>query len=193
MSEALSAVKSGGFRSLIFSASGIPRKSKRTTDGTPLRLPNYEYATWSELLKNRAWNSLRFSDYGARYAHQTEGGGGAAPPARIHLVTESEHILYFDKSGFYRELAKGSLKDPAFSRQGDFRGKASVRAAAQGSGGIGRATDWVARDTSMHIETIAEVVAVRLQELGMLEHFNTAEIASEPETQVELQLSEPPE
>jgi hypothetical protein len=189
VSDALSVVKGGSFRNIIFAGSGIPRKVKRTVDGTPFRVPNYEYATWSQLLNTRDWRSIRFSDYGARYAHQTEGGGGAAPPARIQLVTESEHILYFDKGHLYRDLADSSLTDPALARQAGFRGKASIRDAARGSGGVGSATDWVARDTSMHIETIADSISGRIQELGFLQDLRTAEISTELDSQSELQLT----
>lgn len=164
-----SAVRAFGdrrFRSTIFCASSIPRTLGKLADGKAVRIPNAEFMAWSRCVDSRFGRGVRFGDYSARYAHQTDNESKASPPARINLVTRDSHLLSVGDCSSYRDLANRIAATPEFSDQGGAWGRYAVRDAARGHGGVGNATAWVARDTHMHLETITAAVKKRLVEAG---------------------------
>jgi len=154
------------FRSTIFCASSIPRALGKLADGEAVRLPNAEFMVWNRLVGSRFGQGVRFGDYAARYAHQTDKEAKASPPARINLVTRDSHLLCVGEGSSYRDLANRIAATPEFADQAGAWGRYAVRDAARGHGGVGNATDWVARDTHMHLETISVAVKKRLVEVG---------------------------
>jgi hypothetical protein len=60
---------------------------------------------------------------------------------------------------------------------------------ARGNGNYGGATEWVERDTHMHIETVADAIRGRLNELGVLEKLEFAQPDKVPLEQQDLLTS----
>jgi len=186
-SLALLALEGRRFRNVILCASNIPSKVDRMRNGTPHRVANREFAVWGQIVGHKNNRPVKFSDYGARHAHQKDGGGGSRPPARIHLVTSNEHHLYLDDAQRYRQLCDSAMRSEEFSRQS--WGTRAVRECARGSGDYGGATEWVERDTHMHLEMMATLVGSRLAEIGALASFDFAKPESIPHDQTDLLAS----
>jgi hypothetical protein len=166
LSLALQAIEHRRFRALVVCASSIPQSAKTPNSDEPFRIANLEYQIWSQLLNSKAYRDVRFGDYGARYANQTDGKTFARPPARIHLSTGSKHTLFIDSHTPYRQLARRVSDSPEFTSQIGTWGKHAIRDAAQGGASEGSATDWVARDTHMHLEMMVRAVEDRIQEVS---------------------------
>jgi len=187
-SLALLALEGRRFRNVIVCASNIPSKVDRIrSGGTPHRVANSEFSVWGQIVGHKNNRTVKFSDYGARHAHQKDGGGGSRPPARIHLVTSDQHHLYLDDAQRYRQLCDSAMHSEEFSRQA--WGTRVVRECARGSGDYGGATEWVERDTHMHLETMATLVGSRLAEIGALAAFDFAKPESMPHDQTDLLTS----
>lgn len=154
------------FRAVIVCASSIPKSAKSSNPDMPFQIENFEYRVWSQLLNSISYRHVRFGDYGARFANQTDNKTFARPPARIHLSTPNRHTLYVDGRISYRKLAKRALEAPELASQIGIWGKDAIRDAACGASSEGSATDWVARDTHMHLETMARAVADRILEVS---------------------------
>lgn len=185
-STALLALDGRHFRNMVICASSIPRRVPEMQNGVPHRVPNNEFTVWSQLVGQKSNRTLKFSDYGARYAHQKDGGGGARPPARVQLVTAGHHHLYLDKPDRYRELCAAAAQNEEFSLQP--WGTRIVRDCALGSGSCGGGTEWVERDTLMHLETMAASARSRLAELGVLVTLELPVPERIPHDQAELHL-----
>lgn len=162
------------FRSIVFCASSIPRSLGKSADGEAVRIPNTEFKTWSRLVGTHAGRGIRFGDYTARYALQSDKAAKVSAPARINIVTPDTHVLSVGDGSSYRELASKVSAVPEFENQCGVWGKYAVRDAGRGHGGIGGAADWVARDTHMHLETMTDAARKRLTEVG--EVFDTAAV-----------------
>lgn len=162
---ALDAIAHRQFRAIVLCASSIPRSLGRTGTGSTVRIQNTEFHAWSQLISNPQYHHLRFGDYAARYAYQSDKPSKASPPARIHLSTPEVHVLSVGKGPTYRELASRVAAVPEFDLQRGSWGKHAVRDAARGNGGVGNAADWVARDAHMHVETMNHEVVQRLTDL----------------------------
>jgi len=151
-------------RSLVFCSSSIPKKSHVASATNPSKVANVEFHVWSALLNDKSRRHVRFGDYGPRFANQTDKPSKAQPPARIHLSTSRSHTMYVAPGSSYRELAKTVIDTQEFSEQCGTWGKFAVRDAGAGSQNVGSATDWVARDVHMHVETFARAVDSRMRE-----------------------------
>jgi hypothetical protein len=183
-STALITLEGRPFRNIVICASGIPRKVNSIQAGVPHRVANTEFIVWNQIVGNKSTRAIRFSDYGARYAHQKDGGGGSRPPARIHLTTTERHHLYLDEPQLYRELCNSVVQNEEFFEQS--WGTRAVRDCARGNGNYGGATEWVERDTYMHIETMAAATRDRLNELGVFAKLEFAQPDGVPLEQQEL-------
>jgi hypothetical protein len=183
-STALIALEGRPFRNIAICASGIPSKVNSIQAGVPHRVANSEFILWSQVVGNRSTRTTKFSDYGARYAHQKDGGGGSRPPARIHLTTTERHHLYLGEPQLYRELCTAAMQNEEFSQQP--WGTRAVRDCARGDGNYGGATEWVERDTYMHIEAVADAICGRLSELGVLDKLEFAQPDKVPLEQQDL-------
>lgn len=153
------------FRTLVACASSIPRKPGKAANGVPIRVPNFEFQVWSELLNSRDCRHIRFGDYGARYANQSDKKQKARAPARVQFATPETHVLFIGASETYRELAQKAVDCPEFAAQCGVWGKHAVRDSASGRGGVGNSTEWVARDAHMHAESMVRAVRGRLAEI----------------------------
>lgn len=182
---AAQAVARRPFRTLIVCASSIPRNPKKATDGTAFRVANLEYQAWSELLNSKEYHHVRFGDYGARYANQSDKKQKARAPARIQLATPDSHVIYVGASESYRELARRAIDSPEFAGQCGVWGKHAVRDAATGRGGVGNSADWVARDAHMHIESMVRAVGDRLREVSASVAVD-ATVRVDPQDQIDL-------
>lgn len=169
-SLALLALERRRFRNVVLAASSIPKTFRSSQEGAPCRVPNNEFAIWENLVGTPSNRALKLSDYGARYAHQKDGGGSVIPPARIHLVTAHEHLLYVGESQQYRELCGFAMQFLEHA-QNTF-GVPEIRECARNNGEPKRATEWVERDTAMHLEVILSAARGRLGELGVLGAFD---------------------
>jgi len=152
------------FRALVFCSSSIPKKTHGRGANAPTKISNVEFQVWSELQNSKSLRHIRFGDYGPRFAHQTDKPSKARAPSRIHLTTDRLHAMYVASAPLYRELAKTVVGTEEFAAQRGTWGKFAVQDAGRGSRNVGNATDWVARDVHMHIETLARAVETRLRE-----------------------------
>jgi hypothetical protein len=166
ISSAASAFNRRHFRVLVACGSSIPRTIGKVPDGEPVVIPNAEFQAWSQSMNSVSCRHVRFGDYAARYALQTDKASGANPPARIHLSTPDAHLLYVGDGPKYRELAENVVATPEFASQNGAWGRNAVRDAALGRA-VGNAATWVARDTHMHVETMAHAALERLKEVGI--------------------------
>jgi hypothetical protein len=177
------------FRTLILCGSSIPRSPRKRADGAPIRIANLEFQAWSEVLNSKEYRHVRFGDYGARYANQSDKKQKARAPARIQLATPEHHVLYIGASESYRALARKAADSPEFGAQHGVWGKHAVRDSANGRGGVGTPTDWVARDAHMHIESMVRAVESRLGEVSPSIAVDTTGKA-EPHGQIDLLISQ---
>jgi hypothetical protein len=185
-SVAIGEVSKRQFRAFALCASSIPRSLGRNSDTIPYRVPNFEFQAWKQLVSSPSCRRVRFGDYGARYAHQTDKRTKSNPPARIHISTTDNHVLGVGESSTYRELARIVSALPEFEMQCGSWGKYAVRDAAGGRGKAGAAADWVERDTHMHIETMTSAVSGSLLEIGL--HVEQSSEAAARFDQVELEI-----
>lgn len=163
---ALGMLEKRRFRSMVFCASSIPRSLGKNADGEAVRIQNAEFKTWSSLVEAPAGRGIRFGDYAARYALQSDKAAKVSAPARINIVTPDAHLLSVGDGSSYRDLANKVSAAPEFTDQCGVWGKHAVRDAGRGHGGVGGAADWVARDTHMHLETVTNAAKKRLNEIG---------------------------
>lgn len=152
------------FRALIFCSSSIPKRTTRQGVAASTKVSNVEFQIWWDLARRKTFRRIRFGDYGPRFANQTDKPPKARAPARIHLTTARAHTMYVGPGHSYRKLAEKVITTKDFSKQHGTWGKHAVRDAALGSRNVGNATDWVARDVHMHIETLARAVESRMRE-----------------------------
>jgi hypothetical protein len=116
ISAAVEALNHRSFRSLVLCASSIPRSSKNSKKGDAVRVPNFEFRVWNQLLSSRGNQIVRFGDYGARFANQSDKKVKARAPARIHLSTRDFHVLHVGASESYRDLARKVSATPRVCR-----------------------------------------------------------------------------
>jgi hypothetical protein len=173
--EVLAAVGSDPFRSVSLVASSVPRATPRNQGTAPLIIRRREFDVWRALHATPGRQRLCFGDYGVVYAMQSDPTGPLKVPRRVRLSTATHHHFFKAQRRDYRGLATIAAATPAFAEQPLSLGKREVHAAAIGVGDIGNPTQWVARDTNMHIEKTVTDSEKTLRESGSLKHLNLAD------------------
>lgn len=148
-----------GCRRVVFTASSVPDSLTHHEKGKVLQVPRAEFRVWRRLTSDAELLSLGFGDYGVICPTQSESSGRVVPPSRVRVATEDELVLYKGAPTDIRTICRKAIEDGVVDNLADSWGVRAVRECAAGYGNPGNATDWVARDTNMHIEnTVAAVL-----------------------------------
>lgn len=173
-----------GARRVVFAASSMPDSLTRHKKGEVLRVPRAEFRTWRSLVRDSKTSFLIYGDYGVVFPGQVEPVGTVIPPSRIRVSTEDEYVLYKGGRDEIRSVSTSVVKDGGLSGSIDSWGVRAVRECAAGYGNVGRPTDWVARDTNMHIENT--IAAMRRH---IATELSPAPVVATPWLQDSLELS----
>lgn len=141
-----------GVRRVVFAASNVPDSMTPHNKGEVLRVSRVEFRTWRSLIRDSKYAFLMFGDYSVICPNQVESNRKVIPPSRVRVSTEDEYVLYKAGRDEIRSLSRSAVDEGALSGSVDSWGVRAVRECAGGYGNQGRPTDWVARDTNMHIE-----------------------------------------
>jgi hypothetical protein len=147
-----------GFRRTIFAASSMPDSLVRQRKGRVTHIPRPEFRMWRQVIAGHKPLLAAFGDYAAIYPTQTEPDVPRAPPSRIRITTDDEHLLYKGVPEDMRILTKRAVEDGTLNTAADSWGEHAIRECAAGYGDPGNASTWVARDTNMHIENVVSAV-----------------------------------
>lgn len=183
LSETLIQISDLGLRSVIWVGSSIPEKVGPEFNDKPLRVDRRELRVWRELIARPENPLVLFGDYGVVWPFQSDSSKPVRPPSRVRLSTGSEHVFYRGDRADHRALCQEVREDPAFYGQQPSWGMSFTRSCGSGGSGVGSPTDWVARDTNMHIETT--VVSVE-RDLGSVNRLGVLRLAK-PKTEPWLQ------
>lgn len=164
---AFAEVRSRPFRHVTFGASSIPGSFRKSKDGKPHRVVRTEMVAWHNLGVKES-TPIGFSDYGARYAHQTEADKPVNPPSRVSLASVSDHVLYRAARIEHRRNCREASGSSEFIDQANSWGKLEIRDCGLGNADVGVPQDWAARDTNMHIETTVRILERELTRRGIL-------------------------
>lgn len=148
-----------GYRRTIFVASSMPDSMVRHKKGQVMRVPRAEFRLWRQIAAESGLPFLEFGDYGVIYPTQAESDARRAPPSRIRITTDNEHLLYKGGPKEIRAVSRQAIQDGALNDAVRSWGAQAIRDCATGRGGEGNASTWVARDTNMHIENTIAAIA----------------------------------
>ncbi len=149
-----------GYRRTIFVASSMPDGMVvRHKKGQVLRVPRAEFRLWRRIVADPDTPYLNFGDYGVIYPTQSEAEIRRAPPSRVRVTTENEHVLYKDGPKEIRAICRRAVEDGVLNGAATSWGAQAIRDCATGRGGEGNASTWVARDTNVHMENTVAIVA----------------------------------
>jgi len=165
---ALSAIESKSFRNIVICGGSIPEEVGPKYDWKPWAIPRTELHAWKKLMQRKLVSTVKFGDYAVTYAHMSDSSSSGQPPPRIRLSTKADHILARAPRGQYRKLSSEIIKHEAFDPALSAWGVDRIFACGTGSGGVGNASDWVARDTNLHLEITAQNVEETLKQYGRL-------------------------
>ena len=177
--EALQVVKDREFRNLVLCGSSIPEPPGMQYNWKPLRVPRIELKVWQTLLQRNSNLQINFGDNGVTYVHDRSGKSGP-PPSRIRLSTPTDHILWRAPKGNYRKLCSDVVKGDDFDRTLLAWGLGELYACGAGRGSEGSPTDWVARDTNLHLEGTTRFVEAALGRYGRLAGLTFADTETFP-------------
>lgn len=181
------------FRSIVFVGSSIPENLGSTEAGKPRVVTRTELRVWLRYLATPATRLVRFGDTGVWNPRQPDPGqgGGGAPPARVRLPLGDRQVFFRGESSGYRDLCREALEYDGVRDLSRCAGLDEIASAARGSGGVGSATDWVSRDTNVHLEITARQIEASLRRHDRLKAVELAEVQSEPWQQTHLEVAEP--
>lgn len=148
-----------GYRRTIFVASSMPDTMVRQKKGQVMRVPRTEFRLWRRLVADPDTSYLNFGDYGVIYPTESEADVPRAPPSRVRVTTDIEHVLYKGGPKEIRAISRRAVEDGVLNGAALSWGAQAIRDCATGRGGEGNASTWVARDTNVHIENTVAAVA----------------------------------
>jgi hypothetical protein len=126
---------------------------------------------------------LAFGDHGVMSAHFVPPGKLVRVPARIRYTRPGEHIFYRAPRARYPQICEHLTASTDFTGNTSSWGNSLISARARGSSGPGGPADWVATDTSHHLEVVAAAVWEYLRAVKLGEGF----LLPEPEPRPWLQ------
>jgi len=188
--DALRAIKDKPFRNVVLCGSSIPDQVGKQYNWNPLRVPRAELKVWMTLVQRESNAVVKFGDNAVTYVYDDRSGKSGPPPCRVRLSTGTDHILCRAPRGNYRRLCSQIMKGSDFDATLPAWGAAELLACGSGRGGEGSATDWVARDTNLHLEVTTRVVESTLSRHGRLAGLSFAELEKFPWLQSGLDISQ---
>lgn len=166
--DALRAIGDKGFRNLVLCGSSIPERVGKEYNWNLLRVSRTELKAWQKLLSRKSNPLVGFGDNGVTFLYDQDPGGSGPPPNRIRLSAGTEHIFWRAPRGNYRKLCSRATNGEDFDAKLPAWGAEEIYGCGLGRGNEGNATDWVARDTNLHLESTARFVETTLSQHGRL-------------------------
>jgi len=156
------AVRGAGYRRVIFAASGMPDSLVRHKKGEVLTVPRTELSIWRRIVVDPQFSFLLFGDYGVVDPGQVESDAPIIPPSRVRLSLDDEYRLYKGPPDAIRALTQSVVRDGQLYSAESSWGANAIRECAVGRGGSGSASQWIARDFNMHVESTVAKLAYLL-------------------------------
>lgn len=178
--DVLCGVGEYGFRNIILCGSSIPERVGKEYDGHALRVSRTEFVAWQSLIETNAELLVKAGDYGVTYALEQDVNKSVRPPARIRLATATEHVLWRAPRKDYAKLCEQVVASADFDREFFAWGATMLHQCARYGRGRGGPTEWVARDTNLHIEVTAHAMELHLRQAGRLSGVNFADAEAFP-------------
>lgn len=175
VSEAVASVGEYGFRNLILCGSSVPERVSKEYDWAPLRVERTEFLAWQQMVAIANRLVVKFGDYGPVYALEQDANSPVRPPARIRLSTPTEHVLWRAPRKDYVSLCEQVVASSDFDLHLEAWGATVLYQCARFGRGKGGPTEWVARDTNLHIEVTARAIEFMLHRAGLLARLTFAE------------------
>jgi hypothetical protein len=144
-----------GLRRIVLCGSSLPEWPTIRKWPARLAVARLELSAWRKLTENRPDDSLGFGDYGVVSPFQTKPTKNVKVPARVRFATPGQQVFYRAPRDAYRTLARSAVADAEFPSIPPSWGANAIRECAANYGDPGGPTQWVARDTNMHIEATA--------------------------------------
>lgn len=166
--DALHALRQLRFRTLVVCGSSLPETLGKRNDWKPVRIARTELSVWRALLDRGDLPLLRFGDYGVVYPFEGDLDKPIRPPSRVRLCSKEDHLVYRAKPDEYRALAKVALADAGLVDLPECWGAEEISACASGALSASGATEWVARDTNLHLEATVLTVEKELRQRELL-------------------------
>lgn len=169
-----------GFRNIVICGSSVPERISKEYDGSSLRVERIEIDAWQLLVESYSKELVKFGDYGVIYPLEQDVSGSVRPPARIRLSTEREHVFWRAPRKDYVALSEKAVRNRDIDPDLAAWGAGVLRLCARYGRGKGGPTEWVARDTNLHIEVTVRAIESFLRRAGRLSDVNFAEPESFP-------------
>lgn len=149
--EALSAIESFRFRDVVVCGSSLPEPLSKRNDWRPAVVPRVEFSAWQRLLKQFG-NRIKFGDYGIVFPLEADSGPVSRPPARVRLSNEKEHVIVRAPPEEYGKLCDWLFNERFVPADPVCWGLTELSRCRGRRDGVGNATNWIARDTNLHLE-----------------------------------------
>jgi hypothetical protein len=175
VSEAVARIGEAGFRNVIICGSSVPERVSKEYDWAALRVERAEFLAWQLLAAVADKVIVKFGDYGPIYALEQDTDTPVRPPARIRFSTPTEHVLWRAPRKDYVRLCEQVVGSTDFDPDLVAWGATVLYQCARFGRGKGGPTEWVARDTNLHVEVTARAVESALRRAGLLARLSFAE------------------
>jgi hypothetical protein len=153
VASAIQFASSFGFRRLVLCGSSIPDWPTGKKQPARLAISRRELSAWRKFTEDRPGFALGFGDYAVISPFQTKPAKTVRVPARVRFATPEQQVFLRAPRKQYRALAQTAVRDEEFRLVQPSWGSNAVRECAANYGDSGGPTQWVARDTNMHIES----------------------------------------
>lgn len=168
LNDVLRGIGDFGFRNIILCGSSIPERVNKEYEWSARRVERTEFAAWKSLIETFTKVLVKFGDYGVIYALEQDVSGPVRPPARIRISTENEHVLWRAPRKDYVRLCDKVVASPDIDPELLAWGLTVLHQCARYGRGKGGPTEWVARDTNLHIEVTVRAIESLLRRAGRL-------------------------
>jgi len=175
VSEAVAKIGEAGFRNVIVCGSSVPERVSKQYDWGALRVERSEFLAWQLLTAAADKLFVKFADYGPIYALEQDTNSPVRPPARIRLSTPTEHVMWRAPRKDYMRLCEQVVASKDFDPDLAAWGATVLYQCARFGRGKGGPTEWVARDTNLHVEVTVRAIESALRRAGLLATLSFAE------------------
>lgn len=165
--EALAAVRQFSPRTTVVCGSSLPETLGKRHEWQPVSIPRTDLLLWDALIVGLHRELVGFGDYGVVYPFEIDPDKFVRPPSRIRLANKNEHLIFRAKSTEYRALCQSALSHESVSDLPRCWGAQQLSRSAAGAQGIGSPTDWIYRDTNVHIEATVSRIEAELRRRGL--------------------------
>lgn len=173
--DVLRGIGEAGFRNIVLCGSSIPERVDKEYDWSALRVERTEFVAWQSLIEMYDKVLVKFGDYGVIHALEQDVNGPVKPPARIRISTPNEHVLWRAPRKAYLKLCEHVMSGAHIDPELVAWGTTVLHQCARYGRGKGGPTEWVARDTNLHIEVTVRAIESLLRRAGRLSRVSFAD------------------